>query len=191
MRLWIAIVLVVLSFGLSDSIAQDAAELLKLGTEARRAGDFEVAADRLHEAARLRPDDADIQVGLGLALTPLKQFDEAEQAFRRALELAPDYLDAKLGLARIALFRGRFAEARSDVQKVLELRADYQEARELASQIDRAITGAAEALRLKERRAKLQRETAVRRPPTAPAVAVQADAPFPRFPTPSRLAGLS
>lgn len=159
----IAIALAALSIGCSNASAQDAGELSKLGTEARRAGNFEQAADRFREAARLRPDDADIQVGLGLALTPLKHFDEAERAFRRAVELAPDYLDAKLGLARVALFRGRIVEARSGVQKVLAMQPDYKDALELASQIDRAITGAAETRRLEAQRAKSQQERAVHR----------------------------
>ena len=163
MRFAIAIFLVALSIGCSNASAQDAGELFRLGTEARRAGNFEQAADRLREAARLRPDDADIQVGLGLALTPLKRFEEAERAFRRAVELAPDYLDAKLGLARVALFRGRFVEARSAVQKALATQPDYKDALDLASQIDRAITGAAEARRLEAQRAKSQQERAFER----------------------------
>jgi len=172
MRFRIAIVLAALSIGCSNASAQDAGELSRLGTEAQRAGNFEQAVNRFREAARLRPDDADIQVGLGLALTPLKHFDEAERAFRRAIELAPDYLDARLGLARVALFRGRLVEARSGAQKVLAIQPDYKDALELASQIDRAITGAAEARRLEAQRAKGQQERIVQRDSAALAAAV-------------------
>jgi YaiO family outer membrane protein len=168
MRLGNAIGLLALLAAFHGARAQDAGELLRLGNEARRAGNFELAADHMREAARLRPDDADVQVGLGLALTPLKRFDEAERAFRYAVELAPDYLDARIGLARIALYGGRFAEAQSAVRKVLEMRADYEDARELAMQIDRAISDAAKSLRLEQQRAKARRETTVRRAPIKP-----------------------
>ncbi len=158
MRFRGAIVLAAVSIGCFSVSAQEASELYKLGTEARQSRKFGEAVDRFREAARSHPDDADIQVGLGLALTPLRQFDDAERAFRRALELAPDYLDAKLGLARVALFRGRFVEARNGVQKVLAEQPDYKDALELLSQINRAVTGAAEARRLEAQRRKSQQE---------------------------------
>jgi len=120
-----------------------AAELKAKGIEARKAGKFEEAVRLLTEAAKLSPDDADIQVELGLALTPLKRYAEARAAFKRALELAPNYTDAKLGIARLDYYEKRYAEARAAVQAILKEQPDNGDARELLGQIDKAI--AAEA----------------------------------------------
>jgi YaiO family outer membrane protein len=127
----------------TPALAQDADELHRQGSQARRSGQFEQAVGKLREAARLRPDDADVQLELGLALTPLRKFDEAEQALRRTLALAPDYVDAKLGLARLSFFRGRFESARAGVKAVLASRPDDKDAASLLKQIDRAIAARA------------------------------------------------
>ena len=122
------------------ALAQDAALLYQQAVEARKEGKFEEAAKQLEEAAKLNPDDADIQVQLGLSLTPLKRFDEARKSFDRALQLAPDYLDAELGLATLDYFGAQYAKARERVQVVLDKRPDDTDARELLSRIDKAIT---------------------------------------------------
>ncbi len=127
--------------------------LQKQGVEARRAGRFAEAEARLREAARLKPDDADVQLQLGLTLTSLKKLKEAEGALGRALELAPDYADAKLGLARIAFFRGKFERARKTVLMVRSVRKDDKDVQDLLNQIDRALEG-----RRLERRARQRAE---------------------------------
>jgi len=153
MRRIVAAAIILLLFGLTPSTAQDPDVLHREGEQARRAGRFEEAAKKLGEAARLRPDDADVQVRLGLALTPLKKFDEAERALRHALKLAPDYVDAKLGLARLDFFRKKFAVARAGVKAVLTARPDDKDARALLTQIDRAIAAQAAERRAARRRA--------------------------------------
>jgi YaiO family outer membrane protein len=166
-------------FGVGAALAQDAGELQRSGHEARLAGRFGEAATLLGEAARLRPDDADAQVELGLALTPLKRFDEAEAALRRALALAPDYVDAKLGLARLAFFRGRFAEARSGITEVIGVRPQDEDARALLAQIDRAIAGRLAERRAAERRAARARAARAAAAAAAAATTVAAAAAIP------------
>jgi YaiO family outer membrane protein len=144
------------------AITQDADSLYKQGSEARRAGRFTEAVEKLREAARLQPNNADVQVELGLALTPIKKFGEAEKALRRALEIAPTYLDAKLGLARITFFRGRFEAARKAASEVASARKDDKDAKALVAQIDKAIAGRKAERAAAERRARERREQARR-----------------------------
>ena len=116
-----------------------AASLKQRGMDARKAGKFDEAVRLLEESAKINSDDADTQLELGLALTPLKRFEAARVAFQRALELAPSYLDAKLGLARLDYFAKRYREARETVQSILTERPNDSEARELLKQIDKAL----------------------------------------------------
>jgi YaiO family outer membrane protein len=156
-----------LMLGTTLAGAQDVDELHRQGSAARRDGHFTAAVAKLGEAARLRPNDADVQLELGLALTPLRKFDDAEKALRRALELAPGYLDAKLGLARIAFFRGRFESARHDIVAILVARPADNDAKALMAQVDRAIAGRAAARRAAQQRAAAQ-AVVVENSPTPP-----------------------
>ena len=136
---WIPLLLAMLFGILPSALAQDATRLYQQAVEARKAGKFEEAAKQLEEAARLKPNDADIQVQLGLSLTPLQRFDEARKSFGRALELAPDYLDAELGLATLDYYGAQYTNARERVQAVLDKRPDDTEASDLLSRINKAI----------------------------------------------------
>lgn len=126
-----------------------AAALKQQGIEGRKAGKFEEAVKLLEESVKINPDDADTQVELGLALTPLKRFDAARRALQQALVLAPDYLDAKLGLARLDYFDKRYQEAREAAQSVLQARPGDSEALNLLKQIDKALA-AKETVRHKQ-----------------------------------------
>ena len=147
-----------LLLGTPPASAQDATALYEQGVEARKANKFDEAVKQLEEAAKLKPDDADIQVQLGLSLTPLKRFDEAKTAFEKALELAPDYLDAKVGLARLDYFAKRYKEAKEQVQAVLTARPDDKDASDLLAQIDKA---AAEHVADEKRRAEAKKRKTV------------------------------
>lgn len=75
----------------------------------------------LSQAAALEPNNADIQLELGLALLAVPRLDAAEQALTRALNLAPGYVDAEIGLGYVELFRGRRLEADGRAQRLLRL----------------------------------------------------------------------
>lgn len=137
-----------------SAMAKDVGELQREGVQARRAGRFNEALSRLREAARLKPDDSDIQLQLGLTLTSLRKLSEAERALRLALKLSPKDLNAKLGLARLKFFHGQFNAAREAALEVVAARKEDKDAQELLTQIDRAISG-----RRKEQRAAQQRST--------------------------------
>lgn len=90
----------------------DAAAWLEQGRIARREGRFEDAVVALEAASRVRPDDADILLELGLAYYASDQLAQAERALDQAQALAPNYHDVTLARSRVALARGRPRQAR-------------------------------------------------------------------------------
>ncbi len=103
----------------------------------------------MREAARIAPDDAEVQLELGLAQSALRDFVGAEQSYRKAIELSdgftPAYLELGLLLERLnrieeidALVeeaRGRGVEAREiDFIRAVALRRQnrFEEALALA-----------------------------------------------------------
>jgi YaiO family outer membrane protein len=137
--------LVLLVSGIAVS-AQNAESLRLEGRAARLAGQYETAISKLQDATKAEPENADIHVEMGLALTGLEQYAEAGVAFRRALAISPDYGDAKLGLARLEYFQGRFPEARAIAAK-LGGTASEGDAKALTAEIDRAVAAREEAAR--------------------------------------------
>ncbi len=61
-------------------------------------GDYKRARDELERAARQHPDDAELQVALGVAYRGLKEHDRARLAYERALQLRPQYPAALFNL---------------------------------------------------------------------------------------------
>jgi len=136
----------------ASATSAENAEILRMeGRAARLTGQFDDAVLKLGEAAQSEPDNADIQVELGLTLAGLKRYAEAAAAFRRALERAPGYTDAELGLARLEYFQGHFAQARAMAIQLAE-REPESEAAALVAQIDKAIDAENAAIRAQELR---------------------------------------
>ena len=132
----------------------EAQRLFLEGQEARRAGRFDLAIERLSRAADLAPEDSDARVELGQALTTRRRFREAAGAFRQALDLAPAYGDARLGLARIAFYEKRPAEAERELKLLLAREPKNREALALRAQIAKA----AAALEAEAQQAEAKRE---------------------------------
>lgn len=86
-------------------------EMYRAGVTARLEQRFDEAAGLLARASRLQPENADIWVQLGFALSAAGQWQEARAAFEQAVMLAPAYADAHRGLARLAFWRGDLDEA--------------------------------------------------------------------------------
>jgi len=70
-------------------------------------GDFHSSALWYGEAARMRPDDVDPALGLGLALGRLGRHEEAAKAFERALEIDPENEKARRALEGARRASGR------------------------------------------------------------------------------------
>jgi predicted O-linked N-acetylglucosamine transferase (SPINDLY family) len=76
------------------------------------------AADlpRLEQAARLAPDDAELQIELGRAQAAANKHAAAVLTLERALKLAPDNAQARLQLALLALLGGQPDKALAHLQ---------------------------------------------------------------------------
>lgn len=61
--------------------------------------DFDAALGYLAQAAKLDPNDAEVQNHLGVVLSELGQRDSGEAALRKAVQLQPEYTDAHINLA--------------------------------------------------------------------------------------------
>jgi YaiO family outer membrane protein len=132
----------VLVFQLASTALQaqssEAERLYQQGIAARQAGENATALEHFREAARVEPDNSDVQVQLGLTALNAGDLASAEAALTRTLELAPDYTDATIGMARLALRRGRLDRAAEILAPVLAKDGSNSDARALAVQIEAA-----------------------------------------------------
>jgi tetratricopeptide (TPR) repeat protein len=88
---------------------------------------FEQAVAHYRQALRFRPDDADLNYRLGVALRLLGRTSEAEACCRRALELSPDHAAAIATLAEARADRGDFAAAEALFKQALALNGDLSD----------------------------------------------------------------
>ena len=73
---------------------------------------FDDAAAVLQNQANAAPNDAQLQIALGLTFRQSKRYDEARKAFEKAEQLAPDNLQPTELLIETDLLEKRFEEAR-------------------------------------------------------------------------------
>lgn len=109
---------------------RDAGLLGGLGLAQLMRGDAVAAETALRGALRWgRPDDALVQMRLGLALGAQGKHDEAVAALRRAQAQAPDEADVLLNLANALTAAGEPGEAESLLQRLLQRHPDHGDAR--------------------------------------------------------------
>ena len=115
--------------------------------------DDAVAAYR--EAIRLKPDDAEIQLGMGYALQTQEKLDEAVAAFREAIRLKPDYAEAHSYLGNAYLAQEKFDDAVIAFREAIRLKPDDSRshfslgyALQLLDKLDEAAAEYREAIRL-------------------------------------------
>jgi Tfp pilus assembly protein PilF len=104
--------------------AQDRAALKKRA-EARQSmgfsliqdGQLEAGLNELIQAAKLDPENAEIQNAIALAYRDLGNTDEAIRHFRNALTLRPDYPDAENNLGTVYLIRREYENAIQHFEK--------------------------------------------------------------------------
>ena len=80
----------------------------------------EEAVAAYHQAAALRPKDAEPHLGAGLILEKQNQFADAEHEYKQAEELDPASVDAATGLANIYMRGRNFPEAEKELRKVVQ-----------------------------------------------------------------------
>jgi protein O-mannosyl-transferase len=82
------------------------------------------AVAHCREALKLKPDDADTKINLGIALACLGQTDDAIAHFQDVLKTKPDLAAARYNLAMALAKQGRFEEAIRQYQDVLKITPD-------------------------------------------------------------------
>jgi len=95
-------------------------EASKLGWEAIKQGDGEQAASAFREALTLRPNDATLHLGAGIAAHLLRRLDEAKGSLKRALELDPGLAPAARLLGQIAYGQGDLDLAIRSYERALQ-----------------------------------------------------------------------
>jgi Tfp pilus assembly protein PilF len=160
-RAWLAVLAVLAGIGFSSVAASDPALLsdqrwgqarkdLAQGKAAEAKAEFESLINRY-------PNEADLQVFLGMALLRLRDPRAAEAAVRRAIAINPLHVDARTFLAWIELeVRGDVDAAISEYQKIIELHPELPDAysnlavaQKRKGELDRAVANLNRALERK------------------------------------------
>ncbi len=148
---------------LVDGRPENARNLACLGTHLKEIGRsadagpfYERAVVAAREAIRLRPDDANANEHLGLALAGQGKQDEALAAFREALRLRPHDANAHNNLGTALHDQGKVAEAVAEYREVIRLRPDLAGAHNnlgfalrRQGKVAEAVTEYREAIRLR------------------------------------------
>ncbi len=160
-RAWLAILAVLAGIGFSSAAASDTVLLsdqrweqarkdLAQGKAAEAKAEFESLLNRY-------PNEADLQLFLGMALLRLRDPRAAEAAVRKAIALNPQHVDARTFLAWIELeVRGDVDAAISEYQKIIELHPELPDAysnlavaQKRKGELDRAVANLNRALERK------------------------------------------
>jgi tetratricopeptide (TPR) repeat protein len=112
--------------------AQDPIALARAGTAAIQTRRFGDALEAFTKAAEIRPGDASLCFGAGVAAFMLGHDDEAQTRFECALALKPDFLPAAVWLGDLHYRAGRLSEAIS----IYETAQRRSPKRELQQQLD-------------------------------------------------------
>jgi len=103
---------------MSEALYEQYKEALRRGHVAALRGRLDAAVAAYREAARIAPDRALPQVGLGGVLTRLGRSDEALAAYAAALERAPSDEGALRGRADVLVAVGRRSEAADTLDRL-------------------------------------------------------------------------
>jgi tetratricopeptide (TPR) repeat protein len=157
-RAWLAILAVLIGIGLSNAAEsntplpsdkrwQQARKDLAEGRAAAAKSEFE-------ELIKDYPDEADLQLFLGMAMLRLRDPQGAVLAAKRAIALNPQHIDARTFLAWIELeVRGNVDAAITEYQKIIELHPELADAyvnlavaQKRKGQLDEAVASLNQAL---------------------------------------------
>ncbi len=92
------------------------------GYQASRRKDWFFAEEAYLFAAKLRPEDVENQLNLGVAREKQGRLREAEAAYRKGLEIEPDSFQALFNLGALHWKRGEWDEASRTFERALRLR---------------------------------------------------------------------
>jgi len=136
--------------GLSDGAAR-----LRLGSQARRRGDWARARRHYEEALQTEPDNARLHNALGEAHHAAGQTREALREYRRAAELAPDFAEAYANIGLVYVQNRRPVEAVAALERAVSLDPGQDLAWGLLGRARGELGRAAEAVAAYERAVEL------------------------------------
>jgi tetratricopeptide (TPR) repeat protein len=120
-----------------------------LGDALRERGDYRGASEAYREAARLRPQEVNTHLALGVSLMMTDRVPEAYSAFAEATRLSPGLEQAEIGQAAAARLLGRTDESRDRFLGIVKAHPDAVLPRlYLAEMYERDYADPATALRL-------------------------------------------
>ena len=111
-------------YRMTQEAISSTAELLR-ARDLEDAGEFVRAEAIYRNLVALRPDDADMKVRLGGALSRQDRHAEATEHYRAALAIKPDEGGAHFGLGAALSLEGNYDDAVRHFQKSLAARADH------------------------------------------------------------------
>jgi Flp pilus assembly protein TadD len=91
---------------------------------------FREGVGAFRQALELAPNDVNLLVDVGNALTYASEYGEGEAAYRRALQLRPDNALIHYNLGTMLALEKRNAEARAQFEEALRLQRDFPEAQQ-------------------------------------------------------------
>jgi tetratricopeptide (TPR) repeat protein len=107
--------------GVPEDVAQYACECYREITRQRLSAHDRIGA--LHaaeQAARLRPDFADVQFQLAQLYEQSDRVSEAAGAYQKALSINPRYFEARLGLARLLMQQSQVGDALQHLEEAAQ-----------------------------------------------------------------------
>ena len=85
---------------------------------------FEEAVEKIKEALKQTPENADMWCSLGVALIELKKYDEAAEKFKKATELSPQLPSAWYGWGIALKALGQDETAAEKIKTAMEMDQD-------------------------------------------------------------------
>jgi len=128
---WTAALLLAGALASAGSRADDLAAKAEVAKEAMASGRYAAAASLYGEIVKALPNEAGMQMNLGLALSMAGRAKEAIPHLQTALKLSPDLLPAALFLGAGYLELAQPAKAVPPLQKFVAAQPDHQDARRM------------------------------------------------------------
>lgn len=110
-------------------------------------GNFDEAASKLEEAAKLHPQDAGVLRVLGQSYEAEGKLDKAAEAYSRSLVLEPAHPEILYNLAIIHKAQGKTREAIAELEKVIRMNGQFAGARLVLAELYAATGQKAKARR--------------------------------------------
>lgn len=105
----------------------------------RQAGKISLAKEQAINYLKVKPDDVDVRLLLGLIYYQEKQYSAANESAQAVLRKVPSYIDARVLLVNTLLATNNFLEARTILDVGLSKKPNDSQLKELSTKVDNII----------------------------------------------------